>query len=424
MKNNSLQTWQLVLNWITRVLFFSSLSALLPTLPLYLKDIGGNKAQIGIVMSSFALGVLIFRPVVGKQVDTLGRKMVLMFGALVFIISPIFYVYIKSVPTLIPVRVFHGLGLAAFGTASITLITDLAPLKKRGEIISYTGIANTIAFAGGPVLGSYIQERWGHVTLFLFTAILAFACFSVSLLLHETKPEHKFRNQISYAEAIKQRRILVAFSIILLTALTHGGVMFYLPIFLKERLEINVGLFFAIYGLAALIVRFFAGKLSDRWGRGPVLVMAMFCLITGVLILSQIMVTWHMIISAILYGMGFGSYQPTLSALVADNTTEETRGKIFSFYYGGFDLGISLAGFILGWIAEHLGIQTMLMISSGIAFTALLIFITQLEPTISDSLRSAFSLHKKSPPFVIYDEFMEVSPKSAEEYYKHTRRKK
>jgi len=117
---------QLLLNWLTRILFFTSLSALLPTFPTYLKDIGGDNSQIGIVMSSFALGVLMFRPMVGKQVDSIGRKIVLLAGVVIFIISPLLYLLIDSIATLIPIRIFHGLGLAAFGTASITLITDAA----------------------------------------------------------------------------------------------------------------------------------------------------------------------------------------------------------------------------------------------------------------------------------------------------------
>ena len=103
-------------------------------MPRYISEIGGNYSQTGIVMSAFAVGVLIFRPLVGRKVDNLGRKIVLIFGIIIFVISPVIYMFIKSVNLLIPVRIFHGLGLAAFGTASVTLITDAAPLESRAEI--------------------------------------------------------------------------------------------------------------------------------------------------------------------------------------------------------------------------------------------------------------------------------------------------
>jgi len=95
-----------------------------------------------------------------------------------------------------------------------------------------------------------------------------------------------------------------------------------------------------------------------------------------------------------LYGFGFGAQQPVLTALVADSTTEETRGKVFSFYYGGFDLGISITGLLLGFIAEKFGIRSMFIVCSFITFLALVIFSTIIEKNPAQSLRSAFSLRK------------------------------
>ncbi|MFQ5708524.1 MAG: MFS transporter [bacterium] len=413
-------TWQLVLNWLTRVLFFTSLAALLPTLPLYLVDLGGNESQVGVVMSAFGLGVLLFRPVVGKQIDTLGRKIVLIFGVLVFIVSPILYIFIKSIAVLIPVRIFHGLGLAAFGTASITLITDAAPIEQRGEVISYTGVANTIAFSGGPILGTFLYDHWGFTVLFGVVSILASTCLLLSFLLEETRTQAFSSTRVSFKQAVFNRRILVAFCVVLLTALTHGGVMFFLPIFLKERLTINIGVFFTIYGLAALAVRFVVGRLSDRLGRGPIIIGALVCLTSGVFLLSQTTTVTLMVLSAIFYGMGFGSHQPTLSALVADNTTDETRGKIFSFYYAGFDLGISLAGILLGAVAEAKGIGNMIVLCSGLTVAALLIFTTLPEKSLGQSLRCAFSFNQPGKQCYICDQYMEVSAKQAEEYFKQT----
>ncbi|MFQ5769116.1 MAG: MFS transporter [bacterium] len=418
MNANKILTSQLILNWLTRILFFTSLSALLPTFPLYLKELGADESQIGLVMSSFAFGVLIFRPLVGKQIDTLGRKIIILLGTLIFIVAPILYVFIKSIPLLIPARIFHGLGMAAFGTASITLITDATSIQNRGEVLSYTSVSNTVAFAVGPILGIFIRDNWGDTTLFGFVSILAFSCFLISFLLKETRPHEISKNHIGYLQAILKRRILVAFLIILLISITHGGIMFFLPIFLNDLVKVNIGVFFAIYGTAALIIRFIVGRLSDRVGRGPVIVGALLCITAGVYLLSQTTSISLMFIAAVLYGFGFGSHQPTLSALVADNTTQETRGKIFSFYFGGFDLGISIAGILLGVIAETYGMKNMIILCSGLAVTAMLIFISLAESNIIKSLQCAFSLQKRGRKCYICDQFMEVTPEQAEEYFK------
>ncbi|HWC05935.1 MAG TPA: MFS transporter, partial [Gemmatimonadota bacterium] len=54
--------------------FFLSVSMLVPTLPLYVRSLGGDPVQIGIVVGSFSIGVLIVRPWVGHAVDSRGRR--------------------------------------------------------------------------------------------------------------------------------------------------------------------------------------------------------------------------------------------------------------------------------------------------------------------------------------------------------------
>lgn len=386
-------TPQLTLNWLTRILFFISLSAFLPAMPRYISDIGGNYSQTGIVMSAFAVGVLIFRPLVGRKVDNLGRKIVLIFGILIFVISPVIYMFIKSVNLLIPIRIFHGLGLAAFGTASITLITDAAPLESQGEVLSYTGMVNTIAFASGPILGFWVLDNWGFNILFSFLSGLAILCLIFSLFLNETKTHLPAGSSVKYFKTIWKRKIIVAATVIMLIGLVHGGVMFYIPFYLED-FKVNIGLFFSVYGISAFLIRFVVSKASDQIGRGPIVVFSLILLTVGVFMLSQATGVISMFIAAILYGFGFGAQQPVLTALVADNTTEETRGKVFSFYYGGFDLGISIAGFLLGFIAEKFGIRNMFIVCSFITFLALLIFSTIIESSPLQSLQSTFSVRK------------------------------
>lgn len=419
MLSKDIFTKQLLLNWIIRILFFSSLSALLPTLPNYLNDIGGNNSQIGLVMSAFALGVLLFRPVIGKKLDTLGRKLILILGIVIFVIAPVMYLFIHSIVTLMPIRIFHGLGLAAFGTASITLITDAAPVEHRGTVISYTGMVNTIAFAFGPIMGSFIGDKWGYSVLFQFVAALAFLSLIFSFYLQETFREHDNPVRINYLQAVKQRKVLVPSVMILLIGLIHGGVMFYIPIFLKQHLTINIGLFFAIYGTATFVIRLLIGPVSDKWGQGPFLVLSLLSLSAGVFILSRAASVLPMFLAATLYGFGFGAHQPTLTALVANYTSEETRGKIFSFYYGGFDLGISLAGLVLGTVAEWYGIGPMFVVCAGLALLSLTIFALTIENSVLGSLRYASTLKRAGKENFICDQYMEVTPEQAEEYFRN-----
>ena len=62
------------------LLFWSSLSATLPTLPVYIAATGASNLQIGLIMGSFAIGMFVFRPQCGMLADRRGRKIVLLIG--------------------------------------------------------------------------------------------------------------------------------------------------------------------------------------------------------------------------------------------------------------------------------------------------------------------------------------------------------
>ncbi|HEY9711112.1 MAG TPA: MFS transporter, partial [Oculatellaceae cyanobacterium] len=127
--------------------FWSSLASLLPTLPLYVEDVGGTTQQIGLVMGSFAVGLLLFRPWLGKLSDQRSRKLVVLIGMAVVALAPLGYLFVKSIPLLMLIRVFHGISIAAYTTGNTALVVDLSPVRQRGEILGYMSLTNPIGVA-------------------------------------------------------------------------------------------------------------------------------------------------------------------------------------------------------------------------------------------------------------------------------------
>jgi MFS family permease len=91
------------------LLFWCSLASLLPTLPLYIKSVGATDSQLGWVMGAFAIGLLLFRPALGKLADQRGRKIVILIGLVVAAIAPLGYLFTQSVMLLFAIRVFHDI---------------------------------------------------------------------------------------------------------------------------------------------------------------------------------------------------------------------------------------------------------------------------------------------------------------------------
>ena len=69
--------------------FYTSMWLVMLMLPAYVLELGGSESQIGLVLSVFASTALLSRPLVGRMVDTLGRRTVALAGCVVFALAPV-----------------------------------------------------------------------------------------------------------------------------------------------------------------------------------------------------------------------------------------------------------------------------------------------------------------------------------------------
>lgn len=380
------------------LLFWSSLAALLPTLPLYMEDVGATKQQIGLVLGSFAIGMLLFRSVFGRLADRRGRKIVLLIGMLVNAIAPLGYIVVQSIPGLMAVRAFHGLSIAAFTTGYLALVADLAPEKNRGEIIGYMSLVTPIGTAIGPALGGYLQAASGYTLLFLLSSGLAVVGL-LCLIPIINPPIHKFHQADSHDAKFWQLlfspRVRVLATIMLLIGLAFGTLHTFVPLYIKAaQVNLNSGLFYTVGALASFIVRFFIGKASDRYGRGLFITLSLIVYAFSMIILWKASSANVFLIAGTLEGAGAGILMPMISTVVADRALPQERGRVFSICIMGLDIGIAIAGPVLGSVAEQVGYRNMFGFCAGLTILALLIFLTQCNKNLPGSLRFALGRGK------------------------------
>ena len=67
----------------------------------------------------------------------------------------------------------------------------------------------------------------------------------------------------------------------------------------------------------------------------------------------------YFVISASLFGMGFGAGQPATMAILIDHVRPEQRGLATGTYYIGFDVGYSIGSILLGVVSQYWGFGVM-----------------------------------------------------------------
>ncbi|MGF1937315.1 MAG: MFS transporter [Nostoc sp. ChiQUE02] len=375
------------------LLFWSSISSLLPTLPLYIDDVGASKQEIGIVMGSFAIGLLLSRPMLGRLADERGRKIVLLIGTIVAAIAPFGYLATQSIGLLILVRIFHGISVAAFTTGYSALIADLAPAQTRGEIIGYMTLATPLGLAIGPALGGYLEATSGYGILFLLSAELGF--FALLGIVQVTNPPVHTQEQTegedrNFWQILASPRVRVPTIVMLLVGLSVGAVHTFVSLFLKStQVDLNGGLFFTAAAISSFTIRVFAGKASDRFGRGLFITFGIFCYVLALILLWKADSVIVFLLAAIAEGAGGGTLISMMITMMADRSLPQERGQIFAICVAGLDLGIAIAAPLLGTIAEQVGYRDMFGYGAAITSVALVIFLTQSSKDLSNSLRFA-----------------------------------
>ena len=379
------------------LLFWSSLTTLLPTLPLYVEYVGGTKQQIGLVMGCFAIGLLLFRPWLGQLADRRSRKLVLLIGLGATAIAPLGYMVGKSIPLLILLRAFHGISIAAFTTGYSALVADIAPPKQRGEVIGYMSLVTAIGMAIGPALGGFLQASAGYNALFLLSSGLGVLGIlfttqivnpSVSTTQLKTSGDNPTDNR--FWRLLISPRLRIPAIVLLLIGLAFGTLSTFVPLFIKSvGVDLNPGLFYTATAISSFSVRLIGGRASDRYGRGLLITISLIFYTLSMLFLWIATSANIFLLAGILEGMGAGILLPTIAAMLVDRAMPQERGRIFGVCMVGFDVGIAIAGPFLGLVAEQVGYRNMFGFAAGLTCLALFIFLTASSKDLPHSVRFA-----------------------------------
>lgn len=81
--NNKIWTLSFVFVVISNALLFMIFEMLLPTLPLFVTEIGGGASQVGLVTDIFTLSAMLTRPFAGLLASKMDKKFLLIFGILI-----------------------------------------------------------------------------------------------------------------------------------------------------------------------------------------------------------------------------------------------------------------------------------------------------------------------------------------------------
>ena len=135
--------------------------------PMIMKEWNVDTASFGYVFSAAFVGYLFGAVICGSLSDRIGRKKTLILGACIFSVGTLLVCFSHSLASLIPLRVFAGIGIGGAVPCALTLTSEYSPLKGRGKYVSvmYTGFLVGYVLAG--YVAGFMLESIGWRPLFL-----------------------------------------------------------------------------------------------------------------------------------------------------------------------------------------------------------------------------------------------------------------
>jgi MFS family permease len=369
------QFWLLCLS---NFLFCSSFQMIIPDLPDHLSDMGG-KEYIGYIIALFTLTAGISRPFSGKLVDSIGRVPLMVFGSLVCFVCSGIYPWVHTVAGFLLLRTVHGFSTGTKPTATTAYVADSVSENRQGEAQGMLGIFTAIGSSIGPSLGSYLTNGFSINTMFYVSSLFAFLSIGILFNLKETLPKTK-KQPFSLKlfklgrKDIFEPRVWPVFLVMLLITFAVGALLTLVPDQTKLLGSSNKGLFFTTLTISSLMVRLFFSKMSDKYGRLPILIFSSGLLVVSLLLIANAHSVEFLVFAAAIYGISWGFSTPTLMAWTVDLSHKDYRGRAVATTYIALELGIGLGAWLSGRFYKGVveNIVTAYYVGAGLAFLAFL----------------------------------------------------
>lgn len=304
-----------------------SFNLFIPELNQMITDLDGSNMK-GLIFIFFSITALLSRPFSGKLSDTIGRKKVMYIGIVIGLITTLVYPFVGLAGFLV-LRLFHGFSAGFLPTGATALVTDLLPVKGRGVAMGIWGTFISVGFGVGNYFCGMILHLVGIYGLFIFAACFALLAGLLIFKLKETLPNpQRFKFsllKVNFDDVFEPTVLAPAFVMFCLAIST--GVIFVTSSDISNYLHIeNKGWFFIFYMSSTILVRTFAGSLSDKIGRRKSLIIGSVLMIISMLLIATSYEVVQYTFGAIVYGLATGVNSPTIFAWTADLSPTERRG--------------------------------------------------------------------------------------------------
>jgi len=347
-----------------------------PVLPIFAAELGAAPEFIGVIVAASTVTGIFFKLPAGALSDVLGRKPMMVLGALFFAVPPFLYSFVEGPWSLLALRFTHGFATAIFSPVASAYVASLA-VTGRGARLGWFSSANDIGATAGPLVGGFVLYfTLSYPLTFLLVGGLGVLALLVVLLLPDVdRPVFEAKSfgartaelRQGLAEVFRTPPIFVAGGIEAVMYIGYGAFLGFLPIYAK-KIGLNFAEIAIVLGVQlafAVVAKPISGTVSDRMGRIPVIVIGLLLCATALPLIFRSESMTAFLLAAPLLGLGIGAVTPVTNALTADLASAGGLGAAMGVFGTILDIGEAAGPMIAGVLIGGLGYATTFDVLAG-----------------------------------------------------------
>ncbi len=347
------------------IAFFFGMQA--NTLPLYVLELGGSAADVGIVSGIGSIAALFFRVLAGHFLDKIGRRPIYLLGILFYIAATVGYILVPNKYAVMAFKALSGVGICCVTSSIGAILSDIAPEKLLNALFTIT-VAQIFGGLVAPTLGIFLAESIGYMWLYVITGAGLIAAFIVSLQIKYEKHAPPSRPVDEAAEKprgigrlIEKPALLPSLGMIFF-GLAQSSIFGFVASFGKTIGIENIGFFFIIHGLVTLLLRPVLGRFSREIFRNKVFAVGLVFFEVSLVLFLFAQNAFFIGAAAFAFAIGYSSIQPMLNSLALSRASAARKGAANATFYFFWDIGFGFGSVALGAVATGSGYPTIYII--------------------------------------------------------------
>ncbi len=350
-------------------------SIIAPVLNLLRDGLGVDPASVGLIITTHALFMALFSPLIGNLIDRVGARKLFVSGLVLYGLAGGSGLFITSYWVLIVSRAILGIAVAAIAITIAVTILNLYKGVERNKIMGWRGSANSFGGIIWPLIGGFLGGFSWHLPFAVYFLGIPLGFFAL-ITMPETRKE-KNQNTGSVLKVFRIKPVLfVIYGLLFLTMTLLYTIVVFLPQLL-ETMGISspfyISLFLAVTALSAGLTSLMYGKIKSRLSYKMIVLIALSLWTVGFTAISQASSSVIIAASVALFGVGQGMVIPATMVWAGETVATSFRGRIISYLIAFGFIGQFSSTIIFGPVSLSFGLNGVFLMAGVICALLLVI---------------------------------------------------